>query len=1072
MDKQDITIDKSILQSSVGDNSKGSVSSILSSKSVSNSFNSQMLSGLGNSLKDLDRLTNLITKRLDTINTGTEEYKNQVKKLDSFKGMNKDLSEIESVMYRINRAMEKGVIKEDELNSLYHEAQIIITKTNTDVANLDARHKQLGKSLHDNANKLKEINVSEQQRNEDAKALIKDLKEEEKQLKRINKEANKSLGEAVSKKLSGAASKLRDIANTINIQKIADSVERSSKSIIQEELQIAFGANREQFNDFKKDIYGSFDTSLYSEKEVLKVFGDLKQIGIGSAESAKEQFKTLLQGQSLLGMSADTQQKLVELGNRTGVNQLKFTTNQVAKYMKTATNLSKDQLNELISMNASLALQASDSGVDSKEFMESLNNSTVALSNLMNDDGDTADKYRNLVSQSIANENATSKLFGMNEAQMREFWNSGKDVIDLFNSGNGLVGQIYNQMRSSQGGYDYIMDNKSKYEEAGIDQNTFALMQRFAKKELQGTNLRELIDNTSASQEDLDNLNKLEEARNATLGSVQKSINAMTAWWDKNHDWILEEDLQNSLSGISIVLDSIATLVGLIATKDLLSGFKNFFGKGGAGNNFIHANGKGLAGKAGSALNTGATKLGLRTVNSAGKAVATKAGTATGIGMIAAGTIWAATDGIAGYNKTSKELYGDDATTGERLKSAGAALLSGSKVHKDKDGKVDVGKNAGKGALSGAGKGALIGAGIGTLFGPGVGTAIGAAIGGGIGAIGGALTGWWKGSKAKKEEQEQKKEQERQTKELEEIKKNTSSCASQLISQTQMATRSIPSYRGIGSGDIGNSSPSPSARAEASNGLQDYLISKALWGIGGNETNWDKFTGDRGQMLGPWYVTSPFGWRNDPGTGERKYHNGIDLSKSGTQEIYAAHEGIVKLTSQGPAANGHNGGKGFGPYGVSIIASDGTRYDYGHMKARYVKDKQEIPQGTHLGTMGDMGYSYGQHLHFQVNKDGSAVDPVPFLNDSIWNGTPSKDSALTASSSSNNSSLNDKLNKTYKVQLRSFLQQGTGDLDSGPITSGLKDIKDTLISLSGNQSRDEQIMRMLQGREKPTAKVG
>lgn len=150
------------------------------------------------------------------------------------------------------------------------------------------------------------------------------------------------------------------------------------------------------------------------------------------------------------------------------------------------------------------------------------------------------------------------------------------------------------------------------------------------------------------------------------------------------------------------------------------------------------------------------------------------------------------------------------------------------------------------------------------------------------------------------------------------------------------------------------------------------------------------------------------------------------------------------------------------------------------MKARYVKEGQEVKQGQHLGTMGNLGNSYGQHLHFEVRQNGSKTDPVPFLNDSIWNGTPTAGSHNSTSISSTSSSstsdldttnIDTKLRETYRVQLRNFNQIPMGMGDGGKITQGLSDIKETLIALSNKQTQDQQIMSMLSGKQKPTPKI-
>jgi len=116
-------------------------------------------------------------------------------------------------------------------------------------------------------------------------------------------------------------------------------------------------------------------------------------------------------------------------------------------------------------------------------------------------------------------------------------------------------------------------------------------------------------------------------------------------------------------------------------------------------------------------------------------------------------------------------------------------------------------------------------------------------------------------------------------------------------------------------------------------------------------------------------LSSPFGWRNDPISGERRHHAAIDLSASQGTVVWAAMDGKV-------SALGYNA-----TYGNFIILSHagGFQTMYAHLHTISVKKGDTVSQGTKIGTVGNTGYSTGPHLHFAVYKNSTAVNPLDYL---------------------------------------------------------------------------------------------
>ena len=114
------------------------------------------------------------------------------------------------------------------------------------------------------------------------------------------------------------------------------------------------------------------------------------------------------------------------------------------------------------------------------------------------------------------------------------------------------------------------------------------------------------------------------------------------------------------------------------------------------------------------------------------------------------------------------------------------------------------------------------------------------------------------------------------------------------------------------------------------------------------------------------WFSSYFGWRDSPFTGERSYHNGIDMATAAGTNIYAALYG--KVTTAGWSDI-------YGNY-VIVTHHSGYKTLYGHMSSISVKKGQVVTTNTVLGKVGSTGKSTGPHLHFTVYKNDMAVNPA------------------------------------------------------------------------------------------------
>lgn len=113
-------------------------------------------------------------------------------------------------------------------------------------------------------------------------------------------------------------------------------------------------------------------------------------------------------------------------------------------------------------------------------------------------------------------------------------------------------------------------------------------------------------------------------------------------------------------------------------------------------------------------------------------------------------------------------------------------------------------------------------------------------------------------------------------------------------------------------------------------------------------------------------VSSPFGMRTHPITGQYRHHDGLDLAAPTGTPVVAITDGTV-------VATGSRGGYGLT---VDVDHGNGTMTRYAHLSAIDVEVGQAVGAGVQLGDVGSTGRSTGPHLHVEVRVEGEPVDPA------------------------------------------------------------------------------------------------
>ena len=116
-------------------------------------------------------------------------------------------------------------------------------------------------------------------------------------------------------------------------------------------------------------------------------------------------------------------------------------------------------------------------------------------------------------------------------------------------------------------------------------------------------------------------------------------------------------------------------------------------------------------------------------------------------------------------------------------------------------------------------------------------------------------------------------------------------------------------------------------------------------------------------------ISSYFGYRIHPITGVSKLHAGMDVAAPAGATVVAAASGTVIVATYSES---------YGNY-VIIDHGGGLTTLYAHNTSLTVSAGQTVKKGDKIATVGTTGYSTGNHLHFEVRKNGTPVDPMGYL---------------------------------------------------------------------------------------------
>lgn len=124
-----------------------------------------------------------------------------------------------------------------------------------------------------------------------------------------------------------------------------------------------------------------------------------------------------------------------------------------------------------------------------------------------------------------------------------------------------------------------------------------------------------------------------------------------------------------------------------------------------------------------------------------------------------------------------------------------------------------------------------------------------------------------------------------------------------------------------------------------------------------------------GEPIGKGWMSSAYGWRQDPITGKRAWHDGVDFAGRLGSPVLAVAGGVVTFA-----------GERWG-YGTMVEVTHGNGYvtRYAHALEVTVEEGQVVRRGDQVAEMGTTGRSTGPHVHLEVLKNGESVNPWKYV---------------------------------------------------------------------------------------------
>ena len=172
----------------------------------------------------------------------------------------------------------------------------------------------------------------------------------------------------------------------------------------------------------------------------------------------------------------------------------------------------------------------------------------------------------------------------------------------------------------------------------------------------------------------------------------------------------------------------------------------------------------------------------------------------------------------------------------------------------------------------------------------------------------------------------------------------------------------------LGMTGLVNSEKAAELTAEAPAFESDAPLSEEVFSVLPEEVASSVFSEFQAPLTGR--ISSRYGYRSDPFTGETKHHRGVDIAVPAGTEVRAAAGGTVTASTYGSVGGNY----------VIITHENGTQSYYGHLQTRTVSKGDSVERGQIIGLSGATGKVTGAHLHFQLTYNDRTVDPQKYVD--------------------------------------------------------------------------------------------
>ena len=974
---------------------------------------------------------------------------------------NKLIADVDKIITDYTKKVEKGEVSTTDLLQMSEQELKVIE--NTQRAIVAAEKERIKHTKANNEAKQSRIKMLEEEDRrvrasiENQRKLNTELKEAEKILSEPTTRLDK-----IANKFSKAGDWFSNIANTLNIDKIANSdniLGNNDRRKIMNSAMSQFGISATEFNTFKNNVISgiqdtnkSIGKSIFGAEDMRTYLSKMDKYGITTMEMAKQQASASITATKYLGVSDETQAEIFRFMKRTNdYTMLDKHNKTIVGLLNAQLGVSKESLDAMTQINTNTANTLYDMGYSAEQVQRFEQDTTAMGAALTSATGNQSagSIWSNFMNKAFTTTASDAGVMAPVVQQLQQMFDSGMNQQDMLNtlSQNPFIQNMMDIMQN--GTMQQRTEARQTFTSAGFDSSIITLLTDVSKNQDKISNA---YNTASASIENTTDQDVTDYLKGIEVGQGEMFKNWLSLGFDEL-PWSLFFSLSTAAfamylaAGIPKTAKTLLDIGKFITGGGLKTTLSGFFGPGGTLSKLVSSIGSGVS-------STGGILKGL------GSAIISPGGIALGTaslmalsGLIAKGIRDGQQDKSMGEGKTA-------AITGELQQAHGL----------EKDAEV----TALMQDLYGAGK---EGEGSKGNFKYNLANSI-------FNTAGTALEGWFtdKAGVNKKRFNAMMSTLLGDTLSVEQMERFK--LAYYLMADKSEALSDISSYTSadladaLKKGYYGTKDEIQEAINKLAEYKPEYLpvlpnnrqqnadwsVDWSKYGIGGAGHQFINNSYYSGYGIGgassvsnsPWPITA--GWPNYPESFGGGRHTGMDFGIPQGTPIGSSEAGTV-VTS----ADGWN--SGYGNYTI-VKGNSGRYYLYAHMSQRKTNVGDKLDKGNLIGLSGNTGNSTGPHLHFEVRKSnryGDDISPYPYANDGLFN--PSGSATITTRVANSEDTAEVKV-PTKKFAFTSSYLSGVGrggpdlkdDRIVNAVNSGFKSLMNQIDALSARQDAQQQML--------------